>query len=147
MCYYNDMPRNTEVIEHAESSLVTISHTVVTTNPAGDLVPYQPTETLSSSDEGVFCSCVRSARYLGVNVPLIDAIDLQPNGPPQVGGVVLLNYLNSDGEVVGHMAKIEGLLPKGMAIREGNKKRCLETSRFIFYSDPAIRGFWHENNI
>jgi len=92
--------------------------------------------------DGIFCSCIQSARSFGADLPKGDAKDLVPNGTPAQGGVVLLTYGS-----VHHVAYIQALLPKGMWVQEGNKVRCTETERYIPYDDKAIRGFWHEDNV
>lgn len=94
-------------------------------------------------DEGVFCSCVETARELGADLPAGDAIDLQPNTTePVVGGVILLNYPSGEGEVVGHVAYIQGVFSEGVFVAEGNKVACEYTERYIFYGDKNIRGYY-----
>ena len=84
------------------------------------------------------CSCIQTARALGVKIPpKHDAEDLMPNSPPIVGGLVLLKYGRSY-----HIAVIQELGEEKMKIREGNFLPCKIGYRSLSYGDKAIRGFW-----
>lgn len=86
----------------------------------------------------VSCSCVKTARLLGVKFPKIQTpADLVPNASPTVGGVVVLKYGST-----WHMAKITKLNEGTMSVREGNFEPCAITSREISYNDSHIRGFY-----
>lgn len=89
-----------------------------------------------STTTPVYCSCVRTARSLGAKIPFKDAVDIEANSMPVVGGGVLFSYEDYD-----HVAKIVALLKDGMMIQEGNFRRCQYTERFIRYDDKFIRGF------
>ena len=144
MCYYTDSSPLGVSKNIAVSSFD--AHFLASEHPGGSYPPTSQTEK-PSQKEGIFCSCVQTARSIcQPQLPKGDAIDLQPNGPPQQNGIVLLNYTNSDNETIGHMACIQAMLPKGMWVQEGNKEECEYTERFVSYDDPAIRGFWHIEN-
>lgn len=87
-----------------------------------------------------YCSCVKYARTLIPNLPRGDASDFKANGPPQVGGLVLLDY---DG--TGHVAVITGFTADGITVSEGNYHHCEKDTRIILLNDPHIIGFWHES--
>lgn len=87
----------------------------------------------------VYCSCIKTARLLGANIPMgTNASDLKPNSTPVVGGLVLLSYSKAH-----HVAYIAELQEKGVLIREGNYKRCEYTERLIPYDYKYITGFWY----
>lgn len=84
------------------------------------------------------CSCVKSARLLGLKFPFINSpADLSPNATPQVGGAVILKYGS-----VWHMAVITKLDTTGMQVIEGNFEPCKITRRTISYQDMHIVGFY-----
>jgi hypothetical protein len=85
-----------------------------------------------------YCSCVLYARALIPNLPRGNASDFKPNGPPQIDGLVLLDY---DG--VAHVAVITGFTADGIIVSEGNYHHCKKDTREIPLSDIHIRGFWH----
>lgn len=87
----------------------------------------------------VGCSCVQTAKALGVPLPKGDAEDLIPNSDyPHVGGVVKIKYGN-----VYHVAVIKKVTEKGLEVRGGNKVHCRITNDFIALNDPRILGYWY----
>lgn len=87
------------------------------------------------------CSCVKTARYLGVQFPAISSpADLKPNASPEVGAVVILKYGQT-----WHMAKITKLNEASMSVVEGNYEPCKISTREISYNDPHIIGFYMED--
>lgn len=84
------------------------------------------------------CSCVKTARELRPDLPLLDAKDIQPNGPPVIGGAVLFQYTNNS-----HVAIIKEFLPDSFLIYEGNYKPCATGTREIQWNDKFIKGFWN----
>lgn len=106
---------------------------------------YGTTTVLSTSTvpTSVYCSCVKSARLLGVeDLPKIpDPSVLKPNSSPVIGAAVLLDYN------VPHIAVVTKLLEDGFMILEGNFHKCKKTYRFIAWNDPHLRGFWTSKNL
>ena len=95
------------------------------------------TVTLEKLPVPIECSCIKTARALGVPIPYnTDARDIVPNTPPQVGALALFRY----GEA-SHAAMITGLRERGFWVEEGNKTPCKRTQRFIPWDDPALTGF------
>ena len=94
-------------------------------------------EVVAESD---LCSCVRTARkYSPFNIPYKDAVDIQPQGTPVIGGLILLEYTN-----VSHVAVIMSFEEDGFKIYEGNYIPCQFSERIIKYNSSFIRGFWSE---
>lgn len=90
--------------------------------------------------ESYLCFCVRTARkYSPFNVPYLDAKDIQPQGTPVIGGLILLEYTN-----VSHVAVIMSFEADGFRIYEGNYIPCKFSERIIKYNSSSIRGFWSE---
>lgn len=87
--------------------------------------------------ESIYCSCVKTARAEGLNLPVGDADNLVSNSLPVEGGGILLKYGK-----VHHVAKILNFTPSGFLIVEGNKVKCKKTYRVVLFNDPAINGFW-----
>jgi len=97
----------------------------------------EPKKVDCNMDDNPYCSCVRTARLLGLNLPPANAEDLKPNIPfPEVGDGVLLSYSTSE-----HIAVIFGIDERGIIIGEGNYKRGQYTERIIPWDYPHIRGF------
>ena len=96
-----------------------------------------------SIKKNIYCSCIETARALGVKIPLgLNAIDLKPNDIyPHVGGLILLKYGESiENYHAGKVIKVEEL---GMWIEEGNYYPCKFGKRFILFTDPALLGYWY----
>lgn len=93
-------------------------------------------------EESIYCQCLKTSRSLGANLPYINADQLNKNGTPTQGGVVILKY----GDVY-HTAYIQFILKGGLWVQEGNYVRCKKTERFISWDDPNIIGFWSEDNV
>lgn len=91
----------------------------------------------------VACSCIRTAREAGLNIPLVDAKDLKPNSIPSIGGGILLRYPDKKNpkKFIDHVAYILELRPDGIWVYEGNFIACKKSYRLILYSDPYITGF------
>jgi len=105
---------------------------------AGPII--RPTHSIEEPPQlgGILCECVRYARSLGVEIPYnLHAIGLQPNSPPVENGLALFRYKNFY-----HVGVITLLEETGFWIIEANYKKCKVTERFIYYDDPALRGFY-----
>ena len=104
------------------------------------LVPYVSFAQSDSIPESVLCSCVRGARWLGVDIPLVEATYFQSFKPqtPTLNGLVLMSYKNG----VNHVAVIKDFREDGLLVQETNYKSCQFTERLIDFRDRAIRGFW-----
>lgn len=100
-------------------------------------VPHKATQASvsDSSVELVYCSCIKTARLFGLNLPQGDAEYLKGNSTPIKGGGVLLSY------DVEHVAVIVSLAKEGFWVKEGNFRKCEYSERFISWDDPHIRGF------
>lgn len=99
-------------------------------------IEQEPPSPVEEVNEGIYCSCIHSARAFGLNLPRGDAKDLVPNSIPTQGGGILLSYPSAE-----HVAFISAVLPGGVWVQEGNFRRCQYTERFIPFTDPRIRGF------
>jgi len=84
------------------------------------------------------CSCIRTARNEGLNIPLANAEDQVPNGPPVLGGGILFYYPKTD---TSHLAVITDFTEYGYLVTEGNFKECEVTERVVEYNDRFITGF------
>lgn len=94
---------------------------------------------ISISAETIYCSCILTARALGVPIPAnTNAGELKPNSYPAINGLILFKY-----DEYYHASKIIGFQEDGILVIEGNFKRCEITERIISFSDPALRGFWY----
>lgn len=92
----------------------------------------------SESGGGVYCSCVKTARHLGADIPLgTDAEDLLPNTKPTTGTVMLLKY-----PLAYHVAVVKEITEDGYVIVEGNMVHCEFQERVVPLDYKAIRGFW-----
>lgn len=84
----------------------------------------------------VRCSCVRYVALTHRIPPMKTPADVSPNSPPFIGSLVLLNYN------VSHIAVLTGFTADGFLIREANFNKCQETTRFVAWGDPFLRGFY-----
>lgn len=89
------------------------------------------------------CSCVATARNLGVKIPIgWSADDFVPNislSNAQKGDLVLFHYKNG----LDHVAVIEGYSEGRIRVEEGNYISCKSpTSRLVEPTDPNIVGYW-----
>jgi len=80
------------------------------------------------------CSCVLYAHSQGVDVPLINADDIQPNSSPAILSGILFGY--------GHVGVIYAFSEEGFYIKEANFKKCEITRRLVEFNDPHIIGFY-----
>ena len=84
------------------------------------------------------CSCIHTARQLGVNIPLgTNAEDIEATSTPYVGALALFKYSNG----VSHVGVIIAIVEEGFYIDEGNFRRCEYTRRYIEWDDPFLVGF------
>lgn len=91
-----------------------------------------------SIEDSIFCSCIKTARLEGVDIPYnTNAEDFIPNSSPQIGGLVLMDYNGTS-----HIAVIKEFTEEGISIVEGNKIPCEKSQRVIPYNYYAIKGFW-----
>lgn len=85
------------------------------------------------------CSCVKTARVLGLAVPAnTNAEDLIPNSTPYVGGGVLINSRG-----IRHLSVIQAITEDGFFIKEGNYEACKIGERFLNFNDNSIIGFYN----
>ena len=85
----------------------------------------------------IYSSCIKTARALGVPIPLnTDAEDVRANSTPIIGGLVLFSYPQDD-----HVAVLIAYADDGFVIDEGNYKKGQFTRRYIAWRDVALRGF------
>lgn len=84
------------------------------------------------------CSCMQTAKALGVKLPRGNASDLKPNtNYPHVGGVIILKYKEF------HAAVIKKVTAGGIYVKEGNFEKCRITERRIDWNDPKIVGYYY----
>ena len=104
---------------------------------------YTPKPVIEVSDQvetpkdTILCSCINYLKTLGVKIRGY-AGDIQSNSTPKVGGVVLLSYNEQ------HAAYIKELETDGMTVLESNFIPCQKSSRFIYYNDSHIRGYYDD---
>ena len=115
---------NPNVWDEIEDSPIEASTTVPSKNPLPDS-----------------CYCVRIARQAGLNLPYQDAKYIKPNSGPTLNGGVIFKYGK-----VSHIAFIKAFLKDGFWVWEGNKIPCKTGYRLVRYNDPAIVGFWSNQN-
>jgi hypothetical protein len=99
------------------------------------VIPPAGAEIVTNLEE---CSCIKTARALGVKVPFnTNAEDIKPVSIPQIGGLVLLRY-----DKKFHVAVLEGF-KGGFQVAEGGfiKGPCVVTRRIIDFNDSHIAGF------
>ena len=93
------------------------------------------------TDHRVFSSCVKTARFLGLNLPGGDAKDLVPNGAPTIGGGIIFKY-----PTYSHVAVIKEFRKDGYWVAEGNFEKNKLTYRLVSYNEKSIVGFWNEDS-
>lgn len=94
--------------------------------------------TVKVATNSQYCSCVSTARNLGVDIPLnMNASDFKPNSTPVINGLVILQYPKA-----WHVAVITGFTDDGFSVVEGNYKPCQKDTRVLKWNDPHIVGFW-----
>jgi len=85
----------------------------------------------------IACSCVKTARSLGVDIPYnTNAEDIKEGANPVVGGLALFRYGSTS-----HIGVIEETQEKGFWMNEGNFYECEYSRRFILWNDPNLIGF------
>jgi hypothetical protein len=87
---------------------------------------------------GYECSCIAYMRELGHDFPKVpDPSYLEPNSPPKIGGLVLLDY------TFPHIGEIIDFRPEVLFFKERVllNGRCLTRINHIRYDNPNIRGF------
>lgn len=94
--------------------------------------------------EGRDCSCIVGAREYGVDIPYnTNADDLEPNGIPEIGGLILLSYSKSY-----HVAVNVEFGEDGILVYEENFNNpeggCRKGFRLISWEEVGenARGFW-----
>lgn len=87
------------------------------------------------SYEWVVANCYSYAQLFVGKLPKM--AEIKPNGPPKVGGLVILQY----GKVK-HLAVITALTEKGIKVKEANFEPAKLTTRTILWSDSRIIGFY-----
>lgn len=91
-------------------------------------------------DNSYMCSCVSYMRELGHTFPRIpDPSYLQPNSPPFIGGIVLIQYPD-----YWHMGIINDIRPGGVIYQDRRllNGKCIETMRWLGFDDKRLRGFY-----
>ncbi len=123
-----------------ESSII-IERTILLSEPLPEPPQASPVIVVEEVEEyNVLCECVATARiYSSFNIPYKDAVDIQPQGTPVVGGLILLQYGD-----VSHVGVIMSFEEDGFKIYEGNYIPCQFSERIIKYNSSFIRGFWSE---
>lgn len=82
------------------------------------------------------CNCYQFVKaVLGKMPPMVE---IAPNGPPEEGGVAILDYRGKK-----HVAVIVGLTESGVEVREANFEPCKTGTRIVEWSDPFLKGFYH----
>src|SRR3990167_3421056 len=100
---------------------------------AGGWIPKLGEDTIPAT-----CSCVKTARNLGANIPYgVDAGDLKANAHPGLGALALFRYSSG-----AHVAVITEIQEDGFFVKEGNFELCKLTCRFIQWNDLNLVGFW-----
>lgn len=94
----------------------------------------------------IACSCIKTVREMGVNLPYnTNAGDLKSNSTIHIGVLVLFSYEKAE-----HVGMVVSIERDGFWIREGNFEKCKFTERFIDFDNPFLRGFHNpksnENN-
>lgn len=93
--------------------------------------------------ESITCSCIETARALGVPIPSgTDADDLDPNAPMAEGNLALFSY-----DSVDHVAVVDAVFDYGIWIKEGNYEECEYTERYVPLSDPRLKGFFQQKTV
>lgn len=84
------------------------------------------------------CSCIKTARNLGVDIPYnTNASDLESNANMWQGDLILLKYGDVNHAAIYRVTNDGFYIPK-----EGNKERCRYTERLVPFNDPSVIGFW-----
>ncbi len=95
------------------------------------------TEILGPAGTPYECSCIKTARHYGADIPLnTNAEDLYPNTTPHEGAVALFRY-----GPTAHAGTMEAPQQEGFWMNEGNLERCRKTRRFIKWTDSRLIGF------
>lgn len=119
----------------AYQSLPPIETTVEYHKPIATTTPE-----IAEKKETIYCSCVKTARAEGLDLPRGNAIDLVPNSVPTIGGGILISY--GEGVDDSHVGVIVDFTDEGYTTVNGNIEECERTIDVIAYNDPRIRGFW-----
>ena len=80
------------------------------------------------------CNCYQ---YMKLFKKVPKMADIVPNTTPSVGSIAIFYYKG-----VKHIAYVTALEAEGFFVKEGNYKKCKKTTRFISYTDPALKGFF-----
>lgn len=95
------------------------------------------------SKNEIYCSCIKTARVLGLAIPYgTNAEDIKGNSIPMIGGGIVFKYPLSS-----HIAVIKKFLELGFLVAEGNAKPCQYSERFVPYNDSFIVGFTKKQDI
>ncbi len=97
------------------------------------------TSTETTLIEPIQCSCVDFAREQGLDFPRIRTPnDLIPNSIPCIGCAVLISYS------LPHMGVIADLSHGGIIYKDRRllNGECIETMRFLEFTDERLRGFY-----
>lgn len=111
-------------------------------NPVLDEIQ-APAATSTPNVIAINCSCILYLRHT-LGVPIRgNAENIEPNGTPTVGGLILFEYTSSTSSgAISHAAFISAFVPQGYLVKEANFSPCVSATRVVKYNDPAIRGFW-----
>lgn len=85
------------------------------------------------------CSCISYMRELGHDFRVVpDPSYLEPDGPPSIGGLVLIDY--PGWPHIGHIMDLRGgvLFYKEQILIKG---KCHRRWNWIAYDDPKVRGY------
>lgn len=86
------------------------------------------------------CSCITYMRELGHTFPRIpDPSFLQPNSPPVIGGLILIDHPNFP-----HLGEIFDFRPEVLFYKERVliDEECYTRINWMSYDDERIRGFY-----
>jgi len=85
------------------------------------------------------CYCVSFARLFVKDLPRGNANSFLPNTQPAVGRIAIFNYNGAS-----HVGVVTSLEGEGFWITEANYSKCKKTTRFIFWDDDALVGFYEK---
>jgi len=92
-----------------------------------------------------YCSCITTARILGINLPKGDAKDLVANSTLEEGEAVLMRFWDYYSGVWNYHVAKYWILPSGnLYLDQGNKVKCVRNQETISPDDKNIIGYWAE---
>lgn len=96
-------------------------------------------EVNDNDESDIYCSCVKTARELGSEIPYnTDAKDFVANTIPQIGALALFRFSNN----VYHVAYVVDIQEEAFYIKQSNKIKCKYSEEWIRWDNPFLIGFW-----